>query len=66
MTGEEAAKVLTQAHDLLLNYIVRVEIEVEKCKKVRGPNLKKMKDRATQLALKVDHARKMKSSVNKI
>ena len=57
MTKEEAAKFLAQSHDQLVNYIVRVELDIEKCKKARGPNLKKMKERAVLLTHKVEHVR---------
>jgi hypothetical protein len=45
---------------------VKLESEIEKCKKARGPNVKKMKERTTLLGAKVDHARVTKGKISDV
>lgn len=45
LTTEDAMICLKQAQDFLVTYIAKLDQEIEKCKKARGPQAKKMKER---------------------
>ena len=57
---------MKSALDLLIQLISKLEMEIDKCKKARGPQMKKMKDRVTLLGGKVDHARSLKAKIDEI
>ena len=63
---EEAIFNMKQAVDQIVQLIGRLEGEIDKCKKARGPQMKKMKDRVPLLGAKVDHARGLKAKVDEI
>jgi hypothetical protein len=63
---EEAIFTMKQLVDQLAQLIGRLEGEIDKCKKARGPQMKKMKDRVPLLGTKVDHARVIKAKVEEI
>lgn len=57
---------LKNAHDFIVQLISKLENEIDKCKKARGPNMKKMKERTTILGAKVDYARTLKAKISEI
>ena len=66
ITTEEANSFLKGAIEFFANQIAKIETEIDKCKKSRGPNMKKMKERQTILGVKVDHARVVKAKIVEI
>jgi hypothetical protein len=49
-----------------VNLIAKLETEIDKCKKARGPQMKKMKERQAVLAPRVEHARSVKAKLAEI
>lgn len=68
MTKEEVISFLKQSQEKILNFIAKLETELDKCKKAKGigPNLKKIKERVTLLAPKVEYARIVKTRLTEI
>lgn len=57
---------LKQAQDFIVTQIAKLDLEIEKCKKARGPQAKKMKDKQTLLSTKVDQVRVLKGKISEI
>lgn len=63
---EDAMISMKQTQDFLVSQISKLEVEIDKCKKARGPQAKKMKERVTVLGSKVEHSRALKAKVSEI
>ena len=63
LSNEDAMLSMKQTHDFFVQLVAKLETEIDKCKKARGPNMKKMKERITIVCAKVDYARILKAKV---
>lgn len=66
LSTEEAIASMRGFLEFFTQLVSKLEGEIDKCKKARGPNVKKMKERASILGVKVEHARILKAKLSDI